>query len=226
VDFPHQVSNQLDILTDALEDPGTDLTTVLAALIDDLRAAIPSVLGLSVTITQAGDTITLTTVEPHTPATTGASVHLPLNEVTAADPGSTATFYAARPGAFVDLAADIRYACGLDGQVVIDGHRHDPLPAAGARGWTGLAGLAELSMINQAIGVLIGLGHHPDTARTALQRRADQTGTALGAAAQHLIDEHTAMLRDQHPLVTENQPSGWWRRGRHLLPGGRMHYRD
>jgi hypothetical protein len=40
-----------------------------------------------------------------------------------AGPGSTATFYAARPGAFVDLAADIRYAHGLDWQVVIDGHR-------------------------------------------------------------------------------------------------------
>jgi hypothetical protein len=192
VDFPHDVTDQLDVLTEALENPGTDLPTVLAVLVDDLRAAIPSELGLTVTITQAGDTITLTTVEPHAPPATGASLHLPLDEVTAAGPGSTATFYAARPGAFVDLAADIRHAYGLDRQVVIDGHLGDPLPAAAARSWTRVTGLAELSVINQAIGVLIELGHHPDTARTVLQHRADQTGTALGAAAQHLIDEHTA----------------------------------
>jgi hypothetical protein len=225
VNFSHEVTNQLDVLTDALEDPGTDLPTVLAVLVDDLRTAIPSELGLTVTITQAGDTITLTTVEPLAPATTGASLHLPLDEVTAANPGSTVTFYAARPGAFVDLAEDIRYACRLDGQVVIDGHLHDPLPAAGARGWTGVTGLAELSVINQAIGVLIELGHPPGTARTVLQHRANQTDTALGATAQHLIDEHTPTLRNQHPHVTEIHQSGRWRRGdiccRAVNPGDR-----
>ena len=51
-----------------------------------------------------------------------ASLHVPLDELTAAGLGSTITFYAARAGAFVDLAADIRYAYG---QVVIDGH-HQP----------------------------------------------------------------------------------------------------
>ena len=38
-----------------------------------------------------------------------ASLHVPLDELTAAGLGSTITFYAARAGAFVDLAADIRY---------------------------------------------------------------------------------------------------------------------
>jgi len=56
-----------------------------------------------------------------------ASLHVPLDELTAADPGSTVTFYAARPGAFVDLAADIRYAQNLAGRVVIDGHLDHPL---------------------------------------------------------------------------------------------------
>jgi hypothetical protein len=32
VDFPHDVTDQFDVLTDALEDPGTDLQTVLAVL--------------------------------------------------------------------------------------------------------------------------------------------------------------------------------------------------
>ena len=62
-----------------------------------------------------------------------------------------------------------------------------------------MTGLAELSVINRAIGVLIELGHHPDTARTLLQHRAAQTGAALGAAAQHLIDEHTPTAEEPAP---------------------------
>ena len=44
--------------------PGTDLPTVLAVLVDNLRAAVPSLLGLTVTITEAGDAVTLTAAEP------------------------------------------------------------------------------------------------------------------------------------------------------------------
>jgi hypothetical protein len=196
VDFPHDVTDQFNGLTDALEDPGTDLQTVLAVLVDDLRAAIPSVLGLTATITQAGDAVTLTSAEPDVPAAAAASLHVPLDEVTAAGSGSTVTFYAARWGAFVDLAADIRYAYGLDGQVVIDGHLDDYVSAAGTPGVTGLA---ELLVINRAIGVLIGQGHQGN-ARSVLQRRADQAGISLGAAAQHILDELTPGTQGLSPV--------------------------
>jgi len=191
VEFPYDLHDQFDVLTDALEDPGTDLQTVLAVLVDELREAIPSVLSLTVTITQAGDSVTLNSAHPDVPATAAASLHIPLTELTAADPGSTVTFFAARPGAFVNLAADIRYAYGPDGQVVLDGHLDDPLPAADPPGGTAVTGLAELSVINRGIGVLIGHRHHPDVARSVLQHQADQAGTTLGAAAQHLLDQQT-----------------------------------
>jgi hypothetical protein len=189
VDSHHDVSNQFDFLTEALEDPGTDLHTVLAVLLDDLRAAIPAALGLTVTITEAGDAVTLTSTEPDVPAAAAASLHVPFDELTAAATCGTVTFYAARPGAFVDLAADIRFGYGLGGQVVIDGHLDDPLRTAGHPGGTGVAGLEEMVVANRAIGVLIAQGHHPDTARSVLQRRADRAGTTLSAAAQHLLDE-------------------------------------
>jgi len=201
VDSHHHVTDQFAVLTDALEDPGTDLRTVLAVLVDDLRAAIPSVLGVTVTITEAGDAVTLTSAEPDLMALAGASLRIPLDEVFMAGPGSTVTFYAARPGAFVDLAADIRYAYGLNGQIVIDGHLDNHVPSVGTPGVTGLA---ELLLINRAIGVLIGQGHQ-DNPRSVLQWRADQAGTTLLDAAQKLLNElarHT-----ENSSVTGNPPA-------------------
>ena len=184
MDSPTDFTTQFDFLTDALDDPGTDLHTVLAVLVDDVRAAIPSMLGLTVTITETGNPVTVSSAEPDV-RSVGASLHLPLNEVGAADPGSTVTFYAAQPGAFVDLAADIRHAYHLNGQVVLDEHLHEAIPGRHCK----ITGLTEFSLINQAIGVLIAQGHHPGTARTVLHHRADQAGTTLAAAARQLLDE-------------------------------------
>ena len=38
MDFPRALSRQLSALTDALDDPGTDLQAVLAVLVDDLMS--------------------------------------------------------------------------------------------------------------------------------------------------------------------------------------------
>ena len=39
------LTDQLDALTAALDDPGTDLQTILEVLVDDLSAAVSSFLG-------------------------------------------------------------------------------------------------------------------------------------------------------------------------------------
>jgi hypothetical protein len=153
VDFTHDVTNQLDVLTDALEDPGTDLPAVLAVLVDDLSAAIQSLQYLDLTIVVAGDPVTLSTGFSD-PLPAVASLHLLLDELITAGAGGSVTFYAGRPGAFLDLAADIRHIYG-HGRVVIDAHLH---PCAAAPGYSGVTGLAEFSLINQAIGILIGEG--------------------------------------------------------------------
>jgi len=98
---------------------------VVTVLVDDLTEAIPSLLGLNLT-----DHPGRRHGHPQHHRTgcagcRGASLHVPLDELTAAGLGSAITFYAARAVAFVDLAADIRYAYGLDRQVVVDGH-HQP----------------------------------------------------------------------------------------------------
>ena len=194
MDFPHDFTAQFDFLTAALDDPGTDLSAVLAVLVDDVRAVVPSMLGLTVTIAETGDEVTVTSAEPDL-RTVGASLRLPLDVVTATGPG-TVTFYAAQPGAFVDLAADIRHAYGLNGHVVLDGHLDEPLPI----GQAGITGLTEFIQVNQAIGVLIGQGHDPGTARTELHHRAGRAGSTLAAAARRLLDDLAADTRI-HPLV-------------------------
>ena len=89
-------------------------------------------------------------------------------------------FYAATPGAFVDLAADISHARRRpEDAVILDADVEVDLWAPQAGG-----GLGELSTIHQAVGVLIARGDTPQTARVELERRAASSGVdALTAAA-------------------------------------------
>ncbi len=187
MDFPHPLSDQLDALTNALAEPGTDLQDVVAALADDVTAAVPSFLGLTLTVLLDGRPVTVTAIDPDLVAAAGTSLQLPLERLAGAAPGSSVVFYAGRPGAFVDLAADTRYAYGLDGDVVLDGHLN-PLTRVSVVD-PGINGSTEMSVINQAIGVLIARGHLPEEAHDELVRRAaDHVGGLPGAAADLLTD--------------------------------------
>ena len=182
MDVTRALSGQLSALTDALDDPGTDLQAVLAVLVDDLTVAVPSFLGLTMTLRLGGDPVTLTSIDGGRVTTAGASLQLPLDPLAGAGPDSVVVFYAGSPGAFVDMATDTRRAYGLDGQVVVDGHLAVP-----AIGVPGLSGLNDLTVVNRAIGVLIDQGHHPDQAHDELLRRADNDKTRLPETARSLL---------------------------------------
>ena len=102
-------------------------------------------------------------------------------------------FYAAPPGAFVDLAADTQFAYHLNGQVLLDQHLPSPDHPAGP---SGVSGDTETSTINEAIGVLIGRGH-PGKARSIVQWRADHDGISLLRVAEQLLT-----TRSVRPRVT------------------------
>ena len=97
---------------------------------------------------------------------------------------SQVVFYASTPGAFVDLAADLTYAFaqpprtpGRDGGS--SGTALDPAgrgPASPDGDTFSLSGVAELSTIDRAVGVLIDQGHHPDDAHATLRRDAARAG--------------------------------------------------
>jgi hypothetical protein len=183
VDLSAALAADLTALTDILDDPQTDLETQLRSFVDDVRSAVRSYLGLSMTTIVDGHHVTLDLVEGFVDsAGIATSLLLPLPAISAAEPGGALLLYAANAGAFVDLAADLAWALGLDpAALILDEHLTAPA------GVSALSGLAELSITNQAIGVLIDRGHTPQTARDELHRHASNEGCPLHTSAEHLM---------------------------------------
>jgi hypothetical protein len=218
VDVPTALLRDVFHLTSTLGVDGDDLRARLIALSADLKAAIPSYRGLQVTILvppQPVDLVLFLPPEDGEQVTT--SLRLPLAVLGPGfDTASQVVFYAVSPGAFVDLAADLSYALNLptatgpvepgiarrDG----DGQRGSHRPARShaialdadlppSRLSSGLIGLSELSTINQAFGVLIEQGEHPDRVHAALVERASRDGVAIHVYAARLLRAVTTEWR-------------------------------
>lgn len=174
---------QLERLSSALEDAGDDLQAMLAVLIDDLTAAVPSFTGLKISIPTFAEPVTVAAVDP---AVSRASMLLPLHLITDAPQRSVLVFYAAEPGAFRSLAADTRATYGVAGQVQLD--RHLPPPADADGTGVMVEGAEQRSIINQAIGVLLDRGHLPEEAAAVLAARSAAANLPLPAVAQQLLD--------------------------------------
>jgi hypothetical protein len=93
------------------------------------------------------------------------------------------TFYATRPGAFTDLAADLAHAQGLDpDRLELD---RDRPPRTGSD----MRGLERLSIIHRAVGVLIARGVDPEAAHAHLTADAR-------AASEPLVDHARRVIED------------------------------
>jgi len=177
------VNEQLCALSAALDEPGTNLHASLVVLVDDLSAAVSSFLGLRMTLQSAWCPVTLMAVDPELTLSAGGSLALPLAP-TAARPCGTIVLYAAHPGAFVDLAADLERVIAPGGRVVLDGD----LPSMFATAQRSeITGLAELSLVNQAIGVLITRGWAPDQAQAELRSRAANGLNSVAGVARQVL---------------------------------------
>jgi hypothetical protein len=205
VDLSTGLISQLQELTVSIggDDHVVDLS--LAALMVDLEVAVPSYCGLQLTITQHGFPVVLTTFAEFEGNVATTSLRLPLSLLDSVlEVDSQVVFYARTPGAFVDLAADLTFALRAtgtadgapsdghegDGLRQIDSHRNSieldaDLPP-GTR-VSGLSGLADLSTINRAVGVLIADGHHPDNAHDTLRRQAASAGLEPHAWAVRVL---------------------------------------
>jgi hypothetical protein len=172
----------LGILTAALDEPGTDVAHSLSQLTADATAAIPTFLGLSVTVDGSDPRVTFTTfVEGAGTGDVHTSLRLALPGVGDVGlPAVVLVLYAGSPGTFVDLAADLVWLTARPpSDFVLD--QHLPAPAE----WGAATSLFEASVINQAIGALIGQGYTPE--------QADRHLTAEGADAG--ISRHAVGLR-------------------------------
>lgn len=156
------LATDLAVLTRAVDDPEIDLEALLHAFTTAARLTIASYLGMTMTVAVDGHEVSVT-VDDHDTTPIAASLVIPLTAVSSAEAGSTLTLYAGRPGAFVDLAADLSYALGVDHtDLVLDDH----LAPTGSA----VTGLDRHLAINRAIGILLERGHTPESARELLHR--------------------------------------------------------
>lgn len=175
----------LAVLTQALDEPGADIAATLRQLVSGAKTAVPSYLGLAVTAGHPGSGLSFTTMADLTaPIDVRASLMMPLHRLArdvAASP-VVLILYAASPGAFVDLAADLSWLTGLElDEFALDQHLRLAVdPDAGGVGHAA-------SLINQAIGVLIGRGRTPEQASHELDVRAADAGHSRHDAARVIL---------------------------------------
>jgi len=184
MDVPPELIEGLTLLSDALDDPVMDLEAILSVLTDDLVSAIPSYLGMIITLHVDGIPVIVSTLDGAR-GEARASLLLSLQPHGRFGSSGSVAFYSGAAGAFVDLADDARWIFNLNGPPILDGHI-----AAGRDGSdpAGIRGLAAHTNINQAIGVLIEEGHTPDGARNELARRSLRDGRSLPETALDLLD--------------------------------------
>lgn len=150
---------------------------------DAFEITFDSFLGLIASWPTLAGPVTTTTLDPAAVDAAETSLLLPLDQLAGTDRGSTVTLFARNPGAFVDLAADTRFAYQLDGDIVLDPHRRGDNPD----GQPAAPSLDDLSQINQTIGVLTDQGNTPGHAHTDLQHRAAAANHTIQQAAVNLL---------------------------------------
>jgi hypothetical protein len=187
IDDIHNLFSDLAVPDGVAEQP-VELEKSLTALTEAAKSAAPSYRGLALTLFIDEQPVSVTSAEPGHTSDIATSLRLSLAWVPSLSAGGWITFYASTPGAFVDLAADLAFA--LDSDIRLD---EDIPPAL----LSGLTGVAELSAINVAVGILINHGYAPEGALRQLRLIADATPCSIWKAAE---------------TVTENPPSTLWDR--------------
>ena len=189
MDLPAALLAHLHDLTVSVGEDDQDLGDTLLALTTALHSTATSYCGFQLTIVEHDSPVTLTTFSDGHDVPLGTSLRLPLGLVSSTVDGeSRVVFYAGVPGAFTDLAADLSHALGgvpVDqrssaadsadpGEPGVDGHRKvimldaDLSPLSRA---SGLTGIAELTVLNRAIGMLVDQGHDIEQAHQAIVPR-------------------------------------------------------
>ena len=177
------LATDLRRLTAALDEPGADIAHSLRKMAADTQAAVRTYVGLNVS--RSDPLFTFTYLNDGVVAgdiATSLRLTLPSIGDSWAPPAVALILYAGSPGAFVDLAADLAWLTARPlSDFVLD--QHLTIPAGSDSG----AQLSAASVINQAIGVLIGFGYTPQKADRRIDTQAAHTGTGRYAAAQLIL---------------------------------------
>jgi hypothetical protein len=178
----------LATLTEALDEPGTDIASTVSRLGDVVAATVPSFVALSFRTGSGTAEIEFTgrsdTHDDMSGIRTSLMVPLPDRGVDGypAQSRGALVLYAGQPGAFVDIAADISWLTGLP----LESFRIDEHLGPSEDGGS-MTALRDASTVNQALGVLIERGLTVNAAVRHLEGLAAVAGVASAAAAAVLL---------------------------------------
>jgi hypothetical protein len=185
VEITAALAADLAILSEGLDERGPGLADAVDQLASDAWLAVRSYLGLTILAQNATFPLLLTAMKPFAHADdVVSSLMLPLTDevAEAADQRPAVILYAGRLGAFVDLAADLCWLTGRQlSEFALDQHLR--LPAE--PNWH--TNIRDSSVVNQAIGVLIGRSYTPEQAKRELDARATAAGQTLAEAANIIL---------------------------------------
>ena len=148
----------------------------------DLAARVPSFAGLTLTVVVEEQPVTLLAMVPGTGTeAVHSSLAFRLAPGTRDTAGGHLVFYARDPGALAALAATLSDVQGVaDEGLEIDRHLSPP-----AR--SGITGVEELSLVNRAVGVLVGRGRTVADARRHLRHTAQKSELQEFQVAAYLV---------------------------------------
>jgi hypothetical protein len=176
------------------DEDGVDLRASLNDLCRSTDVTVRGFLGLALTVDHPAGQVTLTALRPAAETTAVAtSLHMVLSQCAGGEPESTVTLFAGLPGAFDLLASDLKRLSPQHGRVS-SRDAHLRLPPEAER-----HSVAQLSIVNRAVGILIARGWTLDDAREELRRRAFHDGVAVPASAQRIIDTASGDARAPGP---------------------------
>lgn len=175
------VASAFERLTQSLGQGPESIVQAAREMGDHLEVTVSFYRGMRLQLVEQRQPVAFTTAHPHDSVTDiVTSLELPV-DLGRGVPNATVWMYAARPGAFVDLAADLAWALGLGVPCI---RLDTDLPKALR---SGVTGLDELSRINYAIGVLINAGCPVELALDAMTEQAKERGLSAFDCAVQLL---------------------------------------
>jgi len=181
---PPNLIEALTLLSDALDDPATNLQPTLWELSDDLTVSIPMFLGLTIAVQVGENQIVANSLNPTSSMLVASSLTLSLLPPGAAAATGSVVLYSGARGALDLIAKDARWIFDLDGPPVVDNH---PLSTSAPSGTVGIPDLNGCSDFDRAVKALIEGGHTPDQAHAEIRRLAIRYGRTLPQTARLLL---------------------------------------
>lgn len=191
VEITAGLAADLTCLTESLDDPAADIADSMRQMANDAKLAVRSYLGMAV-VTTGEHPVTLTGLEDSVePDDILTSLWIPFPSThggpAGVGPSLALILYGGKPGAFIDLAADLAWLTGRD---LIEFALDDDLTVPDHAGE-----LSRMTLINQALGMLIGRGRTPEQAQRELHAEATRTGDGHHMIAGRIL----ARLGDAAP---------------------------